>query len=223
MKGLILKDIYCCKTIFILSFVVSLFPMLMLLLMSGGMFAEGSVDSTVAIFPYSMCCFITIALGCSSALDILTQDEASGWDKFSLTMPVSKGNIVSARFIYLLILTGITTTISILLGLIEVVVFGMPFEFMLAVPLCLGITEAAVLAVTFAMCYRFGNKVGKSVYYFLVTAAVMLMVTMILLAFKTEHHAVTLRIFFYGITPLLTIGAGVWAYHFSQKHITVER
>lgn len=160
MKGLIIKDLYMslkyCKFLFLadLVFIVVSFV---------------SKDNDMfMMFPILFAGVIPITL--------LSLDERCGWNVFSGTLPYSKAQMVSSKYITGLLLGIISSAVILGLMILRMSFFG---ETDIAKAAAMvGILFAASLllpALCLPFCYKFGTEKGRIVYFIvilLITAAV---------------------------------------------------
>lgn len=106
MKGLILKDFYTlmkhCKIVIIMCVLFELF----------GIFGD---DNNYFFISYP-CVF-----GCVLPVSLLNYDERERWNKYVQTLPVSKAQYVSGKYIVGLILTILFIILSSILQIIKVI------------------------------------------------------------------------------------------------------
>lgn len=107
MKGLLLKDFYIIRS-----------GLLILLLT----FAFVGAGMSFVISPWVLIVILTVTLSFQSAVTVQT-DKSSQWDKFSVTLPVAKTQIISSKYAMYLLLSfagmGIGAVVSILCALIQ--------------------------------------------------------------------------------------------------------
>ena len=203
MKGLVLKDIYCARTLLILGMLLMAFPNLMLLLFGGGM-AVGLDNDFIGAIPYAMLGYSNIIWLSTFALNSFADDESTGWNKLQGTMPVSRGEIVRAKFMFALLTVGALTAVTLLSSVFGIVIFEITVEPMLTIPLCLALFEICVLFATIAINFRYGTKYSKIAYYAFVTLGTAAMIAMLFAAVNNSNMSLMLRLVFYVGMPLLT-------------------
>jgi len=152
MKGLMIKDFYMtlkyCKFLFLMEIVFVAVAFLF-------------KDTTFMMFPILFSGVIPLTL--------LSCDERCGWTVYSGTLPYSRAQLVSAKYIA-----------GVLIGLItSVVILGcMTFQMSLLgeaniaeAAAIVGILFAASLilpALCLPFCFRFGTEKGRIVYFFMI-------------------------------------------------------
>lgn len=148
MKGLILKDITMtsrtCKSY--------LFVILIFLALS--FFSNDS--QFFILYPLMMVGMIPVTL--------LSYDERDGWDKYSLTLPCTRAQLVSAKYLIGLIFGGVVFLLVELLLLIGLSMGG-NFDFlsMSSALLLLGLLGPSLLM---PFSFKFGSEKGRLAYYF---------------------------------------------------------
>ncbi|QQK08501.1 ABC-2 transporter permease [Miniphocaeibacter halophilus] len=157
MKGLILKDLYYMKNNFKLLAVV--------FLLYGIMFIN---QKSFMFFPAVM----TMLIGFMT-LGIITVDEKNNWDKYALTMPLSRKNLVQEKFVFINGLCSLTFLVTfgvsiIILKKFEINLLIESILFLLAVLVFLNLN--IFIGIKFgaekAMIYVFGIIAGIAVIVF---------------------------------------------------------
>lgn len=207
MKGLILKDIYGCRFQIICGFAIMLYPMIIMSLAGGGMaVADGEnsyVRSIVGVVVYGMINYMSIVICSSFYLNTLNYDETSGWTKMQRAMPLTGGQIIGGKFLGVGAVVGTLTVISLAFNLISAAVFEMPFEPMIAMPLCIGFLEAMMLLPIIVLGYKFGAKSVTWAYFIVLIILSAGSITLIVAFFVGDITAFVLRIIAYGGIPVL--------------------
>ncbi len=151
MKGLLRKDFYMtiryCRS------------MLFILVVFLGVSFVNKDSLFFNVYPCLLCSMIPITL--------LSYDERSHWDQYSLTMPYTRAQLVGGKYLIGLIISGIAVLVSLAVVALRSVVAG---EALTAGGL-LSLT-AAMLAVSLAapsLClpwfFKLGVEKGRIVYY----------------------------------------------------------
>lgn len=221
MKGLIIKDIYCTRTLMIIGLLIMLLPGSMLFLMGGGMnvdFVDTAYEE-MAVVPFAILYYCVVATMSSISLNAMSSDENSGWGRLQPVMPLSSKQIVAARFGFVFVITGSMIVGCLLISLLAIALFGVPIELMLTVPVCLGLMELVILMPTVALCYRYGSRVSTLAYTVLLTAVTAVAVTILLVAMKAEGCGLILRLAFYVGLPLVTAAVGYASHSYASKHV----
>lgn len=226
MKGLILKDIYGCRFQIIAGFAIMLFPMIVLSLAGGGMSVadEGNnnIQSLVGILVYGMINYMSIVICSSFYLNTLKFDEASGWTKMQRAMPLTGGQIIGGKFLGIGAIVGTLTGISLAFNLISAAVFEMPFEPMIAMPLCMGFLEIMTLLPCVVLGYKFGAKSVTWMYYIvmgIIASGTIALSTAFLVG---DITTAAMRIIAYGGIPVLFTVILTVCYVAGKKAVTVD-
>lgn len=156
MKGLIVKDLYQMTRNCKMFFIIDLFFI---------MISFFSDDNSMFIaFPVLMAAIIPITL--------LSYDERYGWLEYSGTLPYSEKQIVSAKFLFGLIIQIIISA----LVFIVLIVQGNINKSVDISNTLKNISELFILSLLFPsiclpFCFKFGTEKGRFVYYFVIIAA----------------------------------------------------
>ena len=193
MKGLLLKDLYMtkkyCKAYFLLTalFIVISFV--------------SSENLFFVFYPCLLCGMIPV--------NLLGYDERSGWMQYSETMPYTKGQIVSGKY-----LIGLGAQVSILLitGIAQAIRMNMSGTFVfseyLVLIMLLLIMSLLASSVTLPFMFKLGVEKGRMAYYIMigiVCAGSMIFSDLLSDGLQTE-------IKFHGIlTMICIVGIGIYA------------
>lgn len=149
MKGLILKDF------FVLKKTMLLYLMIELVMLAAAIFNPSMMTFAVLYF---------LILAMMLPITALAYDERAGWNKYALTMPLSRKNLVLGKYLLGLILLGV----SILLNLLFVGGYGMmtgfstfgakDFTMLLSVSAAAG---CLFLSVLMPIMFRLGTEKGR--------------------------------------------------------------
>lgn len=141
MKGLILNDLFSTKkTLRTLVFIILVFDVIW-----------GSMGQPEAAS------VITSVMCISYFLNLFSYDEFYRWDKYAVILPVSRRQIVLARYA----VTGLFSLVSLLISAIYLLVMRVPLGDIA------GILGAALLVHLYAagieipMCYKFGTQKSR--------------------------------------------------------------
>lgn len=156
MKGLLLKDLYMikkyCRAYF---FMIAIF-------VAASAFADG--DNLFFVFYPSM-------LSGLIPVTLLGYDERSGWDKYSATLPYSRAQIVSGKYIIGLSLQLI---IILLIGIIQTVKIGaygtINGEGVLLLVALLFIVSCLSSSLCLPFMFKYGVEKGRIAYYIMIGA-----------------------------------------------------
>ncbi len=226
MKGLILKDIYGCRFQIISGFAIMLFPMIMTSLAGGGMAVAGEgtnyVQLLFGIVVYGMINYMSIVICSSFYLNTLSYDEKSGWNKIQRAMPLTDGQIIGGKFLGVAAIVGTLTLISLAFNLLSAAVYGMPFEPMIAMPLCLGLLETMTLLPVIVLGYKFGAKSVIWLYYIFMGIIAAGIIALPTAFFNGDLTVAALRGIAYGGIPALFAVVFIVCYVTGKKAVTVD-
>lgn len=197
MKGLLLKDFYqmmkYCKMFFVID----------LVFLVTGFFLDDI--SVFIIFPVVLCALLPITL--------LSLDERCGWTDYSGILPYTYRQIVSAKYVFGLIMQTIFSVIVLVVLIVRGAVHGEPD--VLGNAAIVGIMSAVSLifpAVCLPFCFKFGTEKGRLIYFLLI--AVMLPLLSMVVDGNTEG---TEYLSYFGNVALIPaiavipVYAGSWA------------
>lgn len=142
MKGLLMKDLLNLKR---------QGGIILLVLAMYGLFAFSSGMSEVL---GSMIC----VFGAMLPVTALAYDERAKWDKYALTMPVTRRQMVLSKYLLGLLLTAVALVINVAVQAIKSPVD--PWEILL-MPLCLAGVGVAFLALLMPLLFRFGTEKAR--------------------------------------------------------------
>ncbi len=145
MKGLLLKDLYA------LWSYMRTFLLLDVVMILGGCFTEG--NSFLLFYPCILSGMISMTL--------IAYDEKEKWNEYAMTMPLSKAQMVSCKYILSLGL-GLLTVAVICLVRAVCTDTDTPLLETLLTMLPLSILPTAILL---PFIYRFGPEKGRMAYY----------------------------------------------------------
>lgn len=124
---------------------------ILLVLAMYGLFAFSSGMSEVL---GSMIC----VFGAMLPVTALAYDERAKWDKYALTMPVTRRQMVISKYLLGLLLTAVALVINVAVQAIKSPVD--PWEILL-MPLCLAGVGVAFLALLMPLLFRFGTEKAR--------------------------------------------------------------
>ena len=199
-----------------------LLPYLMMMLAGGGM-GVGMPNGSIGVIPYGMIGYMNIVVLSAVSLNTFVEDEDSGWAKLQCAMPVTRGEIVRAKYVSAAVVTGTMTALSLLSSAVGIVLFKLPAEPMIAVQLCLGIYELSVLFPTVAISCRFGAKWAHIAYYALTTIGTAVLVLLTLAVLKYSDLGIAIRLMFYVALPLITVVAGLVSYKAGIRAVSEDK
>lgn len=153
MKALLLSDFYIFRKNFTLAFIIMI-VLLGLSLVTGLMgnedFTDGFFTGFLTIYP----CLIAGMM----PLSLYSYDERSKWDKYCLTMPLTRKRYVCGKYLFGLLLTLLLAALI----LIVVIITGERYAlFVFSLNILCG---CLVPALTLPFAFRFGSKVGVFIF-----------------------------------------------------------
>lgn len=193
MRGLLRKDFYQlmrhCRFFLIIVVVFGLFG----LMGNGDFFFQFYPCIIVSILPVSLCAL----------------DENEKWNVYSGTLPISRAQLVSVRYIMSLLLVGAAITLVTLIQIIRLLINGVALGVQL--PTLIAVLTAAALlspAVMLPFVFRFGAERGRLIcvgFLVFVTVFITTMLTLDDFSFFSTISGAT------GIWILLIVAAAVYA------------
>ncbi len=219
MKGLIIKDIYSVRFQVIMAVLIMLPPNLMALLIGSDDLAQ-DYRQVMVIFMYGVLNLVNICLFSSFVLNTVSSDVNSGWSKIVRTFPVSQRTIVGAKLTSSCIIIGLLVLISMAINTTGIITLSAPAEPMLAMPLCMGLLEAAILCPVFPTAMKHGTKISTVLYILAEVLTIGISTAVIATALSSEHSAAVLRAVFYVGTPLIAAGSAVLSLRSAGKLIS---
>ncbi|MCM1164542.1 MAG: ABC-2 transporter permease [Lachnospiraceae bacterium] len=224
MKGLVLKDIFGVRFQMLGALALMLLPSLMLMLMGGGMAVEEgeTVPIEISLLIYGVVNYISITLCSSFLVNTLEYDERSGWSKMQRTMPITGGKIIGAKFAAMGLVLAALTVLSLIFNAVSALLFDIPLEPMLALPLAMCMVQATALSPTFSLGYRFGAKATTAAYIGIMVALAALMIWLIFLIFSGDINAAALRVICYAGLPVLTAAVVAASWVTGKKAVMVD-
>lgn len=152
MKGLLLKDFY----VAVKQCRMHLVLMLLLLVLS----VMGDGMMTFMLFP--------CVLGGMLPMTLLSYDERSHWSDYCGTMPCTRRDVVSAKFIVALTVQGVLLLLTLLVQGLRMAVVGAVDGGLLLLYAGLFCAASSVSAVMLPLSFKFGVEKGNVAYYLLV-------------------------------------------------------
>ena len=152
MKGLLLKDYYTAKnylrSLFLVAFV----------------FIAASFFNDYVFFLYYPCIFSSIA-----AMTLISYEEKDRWNIYAETLPCSKVQVVSCKYIVSLIF-GTLTAIALLFVQTAAMLYRKTFAFGQIAELALNFIPLLLLPSAFLLppVYKFGAEKGRIAYYIII-------------------------------------------------------
>lgn len=223
MKGLVLKDLFGVRFQMLGGLALMLFPSLMMMLEGGGMAVDESAGMTeIAVLVYGIVNYVSITLCSSFLVNTLGFDERSGWSKIQRTMPLSGGKIIGAKFITMGLVLAVLTAVSLIINVINALLFGIPLEPMIAMPLCMCMAQMITLSPTFTLGYRFGAKTTTAAYIGFMVLLAAAIIAVVFMLFMGDIEMTTLRIICYAGLPALTAAVVAVSWITGKKAVMVD-
>lgn len=194
MKGLLLKDWYVLKK-----------DCRALLLVSAVFLAVSLVESTAFLFSLYPCLLASLL-----PVTLLGYDEKSGWERYSCTMPCSRAQLVSAKYLISLFALCAMLLLGGLLQAIRQLISGSfvaaDFAVMLILLFAISLLSAAI---SLPALFRFGVEKGRIAYYFMIGA-----VCAVSVLFSTRLDGVTVagEQTLWPFLVLAVVGVGLFAF-----------
>lgn len=143
MKGLILKDLYCMRTV-----IASGIPVTLIL---GILWAfSGNYTFVAVMLPVMTSVTVT---------NTFAYDESYHWVPFSLTLPVKRKKIVAARYLtFLVVNISAVVTGSIYLAVLAIGFHVVNSEEILALAAASFAIPTIIVSICFPLAYRFGSQ-----------------------------------------------------------------
>ncbi|MBE6578023.1 MAG: ABC-2 transporter permease [Ruminococcaceae bacterium] len=153
MKGLLLKDLYMMRKYCRFTFIVAIFFI--------GISFLNTSNLLFIFYPCMLCGMVPVTL--------ISYDEHSKWLQYSQTMPYTKAQIVSGKY-----LIGLFMQIAVILlvGIAQVIRMNIYGSFVLSEFLVLMMLLLILSSVSSSIClpfmFRFGVEKGRIAYYFMI-------------------------------------------------------
>lgn len=225
MKGLVLKDIFGVRFQILGAMALMLFPSLSLILCGGGMAVAEGIDPPpieLSMLLYGLVNYISITLCSSFLVNTLGFDERSGWSKIQRTMPITGGKIIGAKFVAMGLVLVLLTLMSLIVNIICAVLFGIPLEPMISLPLCMCMVQAIALSPTFTLGYRFGAKATTAAYICIMVVLAIAMTAIVFMVFMGDIGTTMLRVIGYAIMPALTAAVVAVSWVTGKRAVMVD-
>ncbi|MCX4355019.1 MAG: ABC-2 transporter permease [Oscillospiraceae bacterium] len=224
MKGLVLKDIFGVRFQILGAVAVMLLPLLMLILSGGAMAVdeETNVPAEIYVLIYGIVNYISITLCSSFLVNTLGFDERSGWSKIQRTMPLSGGKIIGAKFLSMGLVLAALTSLSLIINVINALLFKIPLEPMITMPLCMCMVQAIALSPTFTLGYRFGAKTTSAAYIGFMVLLAAAMIAVVFMLFMGDIGITALRIISYAGLPALTAAVVAVSWVTGKRTVNVD-
>lgn len=224
MKGLVLKDLYGVRFQIFGAMAIMLLPMLMFMLAGGGMAVDEETNdpAKISVLMCGMLNYISITLCSSFLVNTLGFDERSGWTKMQRAMPITGGRIIGAKFIGMGLVLAMLTVLSIAVNVTGALLFKIPLEPMITMPLCMCMVQTIALSPTFALGYKFGAKSTTAAYIGFMVLLAAAIIAVVFMFFMGDIGAAALRIIAYAGLPVLTAAAVAASWVTGKKAVMVD-
>lgn len=197
MKALLLKEFYVasktCRSILLV--IVAFFALSFF----------GNDSQFFILYPLMMVSLVPVTL--------LSYDERDGWDKYSLTLPCTRAQLVSAKYLIGLIFGGVVFLLVELLLLIGLSMGG-NFDFlsMSSALLLMGLLGPSILM---PFVFKFGSEKGRIAYYFVLALLFAVIAFLIGMGFYVYLEGFSWVVI--GAAVLLYLGSWRLSIHFYEK------
>ncbi len=153
MKGLLLKDWYC-----LISYMKA-FLLLMVVFSAGS--AAVSRNPFLLYYPCILSGMLTVSL--------ISFEEKENWDVYVSTLPCTKVQIVSAKYILSLLLAGANITLVLICQSVAMVIrSAFSAEALLSLLTALIPLSLLSTAILLPFLYKFGSEKGRIAYYLII-------------------------------------------------------
>lgn len=160
MKGLMLKDLLNLKK------QGKVIPLIIIFYTVFAAFVEDY--SFFLSFVVLMCAMLPVTT--------IAYDEKSNWDKYALTMPISRKDLVTSKYVFGLLCMLLGIVIVILFRAVIAAVKAEPFEYdLLSLLLVLFSSGVLFLSLSMPLVYRFGTEKGR---FLLIAIAIVILLPM---------------------------------------------
>ncbi len=150
MKGLLQKDFYCIVSYMKMFLILNVFYII-----SG--LVNDVTNISMLLYP---CIFSSIM-----SYSMLAYEEQEKWNSFALTMPLSRNQIVSSKYIITLILGICTAVLIVITRIIGTVVSGtFTFEYIIFIASLLIAICLLPAAIILPFMFKFGATKGRIAY-----------------------------------------------------------
>lgn len=197
MKALLLKEFYVAsKTCRSFLLVIAVFFALSFF---------GRNSQFFILYPLMMVSLVPVTL--------LSYDERDGWDKYSLTLPCTRAQLVSAKYLIGLIFGGVVFLLVELLLLIGLSMGG-NFDFlsMSSALLLMGLLGPSILM---PFVFKFGSEKGRIAYYFVLALLFAVIAFLIGMGFYEYLNGFSWLVI--AAAVLLYLGSWRLSIHFYEK------
>ncbi len=199
MKGLILKDIYNVRIQIMLGMALIILLYIVIWLSK---FSNEEIEGLMGVLDYGLINYLTITVCSTFLLNTVSDDIKSGWAKMQLTMPVSDKEIIGGKLVATGIIVIALMLFSLLCNIFGIVIYALPPEPMIMMPVILALLQMAVLSAVTVIGYRLhGRVMAVYIAIMLITAGITAAPVIGFLTYKISALAMRL-IFYFAVSPL---------------------
>ncbi len=153
MKGLLLKDLYMMVKYF------RIYLLILLIFMAVSFVQKDSLF--FAFYPFLLCGMIPV--------NLLAYDERSHWDIYSLTLPVTRDMVVSAKYLMGLMVQGIVFTVNAIGHAVRISLQGsFDWESYLVLMSLMAMISLFSSSITLPFMFKLGVEKGRMAYYVMI-------------------------------------------------------
>lgn len=153
MKGLLLKDLYMMVKYF------RSYLLILLIFMAVSFVQKDSLF--FAFYPFLLCGMIPV--------NLLAYDERSHWDIYSLTLPVTRDMVVSAKYLMGLMVQGIVFTVNAIGHAVRISLQGsFDWESYLVLMSLMAMISLFSSSITLPFMFKLGVEKGRMAYYVMI-------------------------------------------------------
>lgn len=210
MKGIILKDIYQVKLLFVLVQILSIFFYVMGFFIVLGMThsevvspSEEELLKISAIVLVGMMDYVCISIGSTILIDTSKLDIRSGWAKYERTTPLSGSQLVGGKIAATGIVIGFLVLQALIFGVISIFM-GVNPEAVIAMPLVMGMIQLIALSPVFPIVSKFGGGFANFIYIVFEIIVAGAAVVVVFGHFSGDIDGLMLRIIAYAVIPIIT-------------------
>lgn len=150
MSGLIIKDLFNLnsnKRIYLVLLIMFVFSA----------FIIDSGVSFMSVYMSILCMMLCIST--------FSYDDYSKWNRYALALPLTRKDIVKSRYVFALILIGLSFIVGSLVNLIGLFVYDsvITLELIFSIPLATIIVITIIIAILFPAMYKYGAEKGRLV------------------------------------------------------------
>ena len=195
MKGLLLKDWYMAKKYCRAHFIIAI------------VFLAVAIGEANNMFFLTYPCIFVATI----PTVLLSYDERCKWDEYCGTLPVSKAEIVSEKFIFGLLMT---LPVIILSAIVQAIILKRAgagnFGYVLEIVSILMLASAVVTSFTLPLMIKLGVEKGRIAYYVMIGLATALAVFLPDIVYADLSKGVNISFASLAILAAIVLYAGSW-------------